>query len=710
MTETDINTEIETLSPELLQKMNAYWRAANYLSVGQIYLKDNPLLKEPLKPEHIKKMLLGHWGTTPGQNFIYVHLNRIIKKYNLDMFYISGPGHGGPALTSNTYLEGTYSEIYPNISRDEEGIKKLFKQFSFPGGIPSHVSPECPGSMHEGGELGYSLSHAFGAVFDNPDLIVACVIGDGEAETGPLATAWHSNKFLNPINDGVVLPILHLNGYKIANPTILARIGYQELDHLFKGYGWKPYLIEGDDPMDMHHKMAHLLDKVVEEIKAIKANAVKYNDAERAAYPMIIFKTPKGWTGPKFVDGLPVEGSFRAHQVPLTDPATNPEHLKQLEDWLKSYKPEELFDEEGKLKPELAALAPEGEQRMGANPHTNGGKNLQELHMPDFKEYGLDIKTKSQTGPGDTLVLGTFIRDIIKLNIEQKNFRLFGPDETLSNKLNAVFEVTNRQWEAETNDTDEFLKKDGRVMEVLSEHQCEGWLEGYLLTGRHGLFNCYEAFIHIIDSMFNQHAKWLKITSHLSWRKKLPSLNILLASHVWRQDHNGFTHQDPGFIDLVVNKKASVVRVYLPPDANCLLSVMDHCFRSRHYVNVVVAGKHPSPQWLTMDEAVIHCSKGIGIWAWASNDAGAEPDVVMACAGDVPTLETLAAVSILREKLPELKIRVVNVVDLMKLQPEKEHPHGLSDDDFDALFTKNKPVIFAFHAYPWLDTPAYIQA
>jgi xylulose-5-phosphate/fructose-6-phosphate phosphoketolase len=702
MNETDITTEVEALSPELLQKMNAYWRAANYLSVGQIYLKDNPLLKEPLKPEHIKKMLLGHWGTTPGQNFIYVHLNRIIKKYNLDMFYISGPGHGGPALTSNTYLEGTYSEIYPNISRDEEGLKKLFKQFSFPGGIPSHVSPECPGSMHEGGELGYSLSHAFGAVFDNPDLIVACVIGDGEAETGPLATAWHSNKFLNPINDGVVLPILHLNGYKIANPSILARIGHQELDYLFKGYGWKPYLIEGDDPMDMHHKMAQLLDKVVEEIKAIKANAVKYDDAERAAYPIIIFKTPKGWTGPKFVNGLPVEGSFRAHQVPLTDPATNPEHLKQLEDWLKSYKPEELFDDEGKLKPELAALAPEGEQRMGANPHTNGGKNLQELHMPDFKEYGLDIKTKSQIGPGDTLVLGTFIRDIIKLNIEQKNFRLFGPDETLSNKLNAVFEVTNRQWEADTNDTDEFLKKDGRVMEVLSEHQCEGWLEGYLLTGRHGLFNCYEAFIHIIDSMFNQHAKWLKITSHLSWRKKLPSLNILLASHVWRQDHNGFTHQDPGFIDLVVNKKASVVRVYLPPDANCLLSVMDHCFRSRHYVNVVVAGKHPSPQWLTMNEAVIHCSKGIGIWSWASNDAGAEPDVVMACAGDVPTLETLAAVSILRERLPELKIRVVNVVDLMKLQPEKEHPHGLNDDDFDALFTKNKPVIFAFHAYPWL--------
>ncbi len=690
------------LSNELLHKINAYWRAANYLSVGQIYLRDNPLMKEPLKPEHIKKMLLGHWGTTPGQNFIYVHLNRIIKKYDLDMLYISGPGHGGPAIVGNVYLEGTYSEIYPDISQDEEGLKKLFKQFSFPGGIPSHVSPECPGSMHEGGELGYSLSHAFGAVFDNADLIVACVIGDGEAETGPLATAWHSNKFLNTINDGVVLPILHLNGYKIANPTLLARISYQELDHLFKGYGWKPYLIEGDDPMEMHQKMGQLLDKIIEEIKTIKANAGKYADEERPCYPMIILKTPKGWTGPKFVDGLPVEGSFRSHQVPLTDPATNPEHLKQLEDWLKSYKPEELFNEDGSLLNELAALAPKGEQRMGANPHTNGGKNIQELSMPDFKNYALKVKTRSETGPGDTLVLGTFIRDVIRLNIEHKNFRVFGPDETLSNKLNAVFEVTNRQWEAETKDTDEFLKKDGRVMEVLSEHQCEGWLEGYLLTGRYGLFNCYEAFIHIIDSMFNQHAKWLKVTSCLSWRKKLPSLNILLASHVWRQDHNGFTHQDPGFIDIVVNKKASVVRVYLPPDANCLLSVMDHCLRSRHYVNVVVAGKHPSPQWLTIDEAVIHCAKGIGIWEWASNDEGTEPDVVMACAGDVPTLETLAAVAILREKIPELKIRVVNVVDLMKLQPASEHPHGLNDKDFDALFTKDKPVIFAFHAYPWL--------
>ena len=697
-----IETAKDELSDELLHKINAYWRAANYLSVGQIYLCGNPLMKEPLKVEHIKKMLLGHWGTTPGQNFIYAHLNRIIKKYDLNMIYIAGPGHGGPAIVGNVYLEGTYSEIYPEISQDEEGLRKLFKQFSFPGGIPSHVSPECPGSMHEGGELGYSLSHAFGAVFDNPDLIVSCVIGDGEAETGPLATAWHSNKFLNPINDGVVLPILHLNGYKIANPTIMARISNGELDQLMKGYGWKPYLIEGDDPMEMHQKMAHLLDVVIEEIKTIKHNAVENNNGERPVWPMIILKSPKGWTGPKFVNGLPIEGTFRAHQVPITDPSTNPEHLKQLEDWLRSYKPEELFDDEGHFKPELKELAPEGDLRMGSNKQANGGAFLHDLSMPDFYDFALDIKDRSQTGPGDTLVLGRFIRDVIKLNLEKRNFRLFGPDETLSNKLNAVFEATSRQWEAETIDTDEFLKKEGRVMEMLSEHQCEGWLEGYNLTGRFGLFNCYEAFIHIIDSMFNQHAKWLEVTSHLSWRRKLPSLNILLASHVWRQDHNGFTHQDPGFIDVVMNKKPSVVRVYLPPDANCLLSVMDHCLRSRHYVNVVVAGKHPSPQWLTMDEAVLHCTKGIGIWQWASNDEGAEPDVVMACAGDVPTLETLAAVSILREKLPYLKIRLVNVVDLMKLLPEREHPHGLNDHDFDALFTKNKPVIFAFHAYPWL--------
>ena len=695
-------TAKEELSQEVLHKINAYWRAANYLSVGQIYLKDNPLLKEPLKLEHIKKALLGHWGTTPGQNFIYVHLNRIIKKYDLDMIYISGPGHGGPALVGNVYLEGTYSEVYNEITEDEEGLKKLFREFSFPGGIPSHVSPECPGSIHEGGELGYSLSHAFGAAFDNPDLIVSCIVGDGEAETGPLATAWHSNKFLNPVTDGVVLPILHLNGYKIANPAVLARISSEELEQLFKGYGWKPYIIEGDDPLQMHQKMADLLDKVIEEIKAIKENAKENSKAERPIWPMIILKSPKGWTGPKFVDGLPIEGTFRSHQVPLSNLAENPEHLKQLEEWLKSYKPEELFNERGRLLAELADLAPKGNRRMGANPHANGGLLLHDLHMPDFRDYKFELKARGAMGPGDTRILGKFIADVISENKEQRNFRLFGPDETISNRLMDVFKTTNRQWNAEIIDTDEFLKKEGRVMEMLSEHQCEGWLEGYLLTGRHGLFNCYEAFIHIIDSMFNQHAKWLTVTAELSWRRELASLNILLASHVWRQDHNGFTHQDPGFLDVVMNKKASVVRVYLPPDANCLLSVMDHCLRSRHYVNVVVAGKHPSPQWLSMEEAVIHCTRGIGIWTWASNDEGTEPDVVMACAGDVPTLETLAAVSILREKLPDLKIRVVNVVDLMKLQSETEHPHGLSDKDFDALFTKTKPVIFAFHGYPWL--------
>lgn len=697
-----INTTVGTLSPDLLQKVNAYWRAANYLSVGQIYLQENPLLKEPLKPENIKNMLLGHWGTTPGQNFIYVHLNRIIKKYDLDMIYISGPGHGGPAIVGNVYLEGTYSEVYPNISQDEEGLQKLFKQFSFPGGIPSHVSPECPGSIHEGGELGYSLSHAFGAAFDNPELIVSCVVGDGEAETGPLATAWHSNKFLNPVTDGVVLPILHLNGYKIANPTILARIGNEELEQLFKGYGWKPYLVEGDDPTEMHQIMAQTMDKVIEEIKAVKKNAVENSDAERPVWPMIILKSPKGWTGPKFVDGIPIEGTFHAHQVPITDPKTNPEHLLQLEGWLKSYKPEELFDEQGQFLPELEDLAPKGNRRMGANLHANGGLLLKGLRLPDFRDYGFEIKDRGEIGPGDTKVLGKFVRDIILENNEQRNFRLFGPDETLSNKLDAVFEVTNRQWEAPVIETDEFLKKDGRVIEMLSEHQCEGWLEGYLLTGRHGLFNCYEAFIHIIDSMFNQHAKWLEVTSKLPWRRKIASLNILLASHVWRQDHNGFTHQDPGFLDVVMNKKASVTRIYLPPDANCLLSVMDHCFRSRNYVNVIVAGKHPAPQWLSVTEAVIHCTKGIGIWTWAGNDEGVEPDVVMACAGDVPTLEILAAVSILKEHLPDLKIRVVNVVDLMKLQPESEHPHGLNDQDFDTFFTKDKPIIFAFHGYPWL--------
>ena len=698
--ENDTLTMAETkLTSDELNRMNAYWRAANYLSVGQIYLLDNPLLKIPLHISHIKKSLLGHWGTTPGLNFIYVHLNRLIKNHDLNMLYIAGPGHGGPALVSNTYLEGTYSEIYPHIGMDESGIKKLFKQFSFPGGIPSHVSPECPGSLHEGGELGYSLSHAFGAVFDNPNLIAACVVGDGEAETGPLATAWHSNKFLNVKNDGVVLPILHLNGYKIANPTIFARIPENELIKLFEGYGWEPILVEGSDPMIMHQKMASALDRALQRIIEIKINDT---EEHRPCWPMIILKTPKGWTGPKFVGGLPVEGSFRSHQVPLSNPANNPDHLSQLEEWMKSYKPEELFDEGGKLKKELQELAPEGNRRMGANPHTNGGLLLRDLLLPDFKNYALTIEQRGVKGPGDTMLLGKFIRDVIKENLEHKNFRLFGPDETLSNRLNAVFETTNRQWDAETLDTDEFLKKEGRVMEMLSEHQCEGWLEGYLLTGRHGLFNCYEAFIHIIDSMFNQHAKWLKVTSEIPWRRKLASLNILLASHVWRQDHNGFTHQDPGFIDHVVNKKSDIVRVYLPPDANCLLSVTDHCLRTKHYVNVVIAGKHPSPQWLPMDEAVIHCTKGIGIWPWASTDHNAEPDLVMACCGDVPTLETLAAVSILKNGLPELKIRVVNIVDLMKLQPESEHPHGLCDKDFDFLFTTNKPVIIAFHAYPWL--------
>jgi xylulose-5-phosphate/fructose-6-phosphate phosphoketolase len=691
-----------TLSPELLHKMDAYWRAANYLSVGQIYLYDNPLLKRPLTLGDVKHMLLGHWGTTPGQNFIYVHLNRVIKKYDLDMIYVSGPGHGGPAVVGNTYLEGTYSEVYPNISQDEAGLQRLFLQFSFPGGIPSHASPETPGSIHEGGELGYSLSHSFGAVFDNPDLVVACVVGDGEAETGPLATAWHSNKFLDPATDGAVLPILHLNGYKISNPTLLARITREELDQLLRGCGWTPIFVEGHDPELMHEAMATALDTAVEQIRTIQEKARIQGDLSRPRWPMIVLNSPKGWTGPKVVDGLQVEGTFRAHQVPLSDPATHPEHLKLLEDWLRSYRPEELFDVQGRLKPELAELAPKGERRMGANPHANGGMLLRDLRLPDFRDYGEAVPTPGIRGIGDVHVLGPFLRDVAKLNAEQRNFRVFGPDETLSNGLEALFEVTKRQWDAATVPNDEFLAPAGRVMEMLSEHQCEGWLEGYLLTGRHGIFNCYEAFIHIIDSMFNQHAKWLKVTSRLPWRRKLASLNYLLASHVWRQDHNGFTHQDPGFIDHVVNKKAEVVRIYLPPDANCLLSVMDHCLRSRHYVNVVIAGKHPAPQWLTMDAAVKHCTEGIGIWQWASNDQGAAPDVVMACCGDVPTLETLAAVSILREHLPDLKIRVVNVVDLMKLQPQTEHPHGLSNIDFDELFTKDKPVIFAFHAYPWL--------
>jgi xylulose-5-phosphate/fructose-6-phosphate phosphoketolase len=696
------NMKTNTLTPQLLRAMDAYWRAANYLAVGQIYLCDNPLLRRPLALSDVKRMLLGHWGTTPGQNFCYVHLNRVIKKYDLDMIYVSGPGHGGPAVVGNTYLEGSYSDIYPSITRDEAGLQKLFLQFSFPGGIPSHASPECPGSIHEGGELGYSLSHSFGAVFDNPELIVACVVGDGEAETGPLATAWHSNKFLDPVHDGAVLPILHLNGFKISNPTLLARISREELEQLFRGYGWTPFFVEGTEPEEMHEAMAATLDRVVTQIREIQERARTAGKGPRPRWPMIVLNSPKGWTGPKNVDGLRVEGTFRSHQVPISDPATHPEHLALLEDWLRSYRPEELFDEHGRLRSELAELAPRGARRMGSNPHANGGLLLRDLQLPDFREYATAVPQPGIAGSGDTHQLGRFLRDIVKLNEAERNFRVFGPDETLSNGLEALFEVTDRQWNASTLAVDESLAPTGRVMEMLSEHQCEGWLEGYLLTGRHGVFNCYEAFIHIVDSMFNQHAKWLKVTSHLPWRRKIASLNYLLASHVWRQDHNGFTHQDPGFIDHVVNKKAEVVRVYLPPDANCLLSVMDHCLRSRHYVNVVVAGKHPAPQWLSMDAAERHCSAGIGIWHWAGNDQGAAPDAVLGCAGDVPTLETLAAVSILREHLPELKIRVVNVVDLMKLQPQLEHPHGLSDGAFDELFTRDKPIIFAFHAYPWL--------
>jgi xylulose-5-phosphate/fructose-6-phosphate phosphoketolase len=691
-----------TLTPESLQLIDAYWRAANYLSVGQMYLCENPLLRRPLALTDIKRMLLGHWGTTPGQNFIYAHLNRAICKYDLDMIYISGPGHGGPAVVANTYLEGSYSEVYPDIGQDEAGLQKLFLQFSFPGGIPSHASPECPGSIHEGGELGYSLSHAFGAVFDNPELVVACVVGDGEAETGPLATAWHSNKFLDPVNDGAVLPILHLNGYKIANPTVLARISREELDQLLRGYGWTPVFVEGSDPALMHEAMATALDAAVEQIRAFQQGARTGGQTERPRWPMIVLASPKGWTGPREVDGKQIENTFRAHQVPISDPSAHPGHLDLLESWMQSYRPQELFDAQGRLVPELAALAPKGKRRMGANPHANGGMLLRDLRMPSYRDYAVEVHAPGVRGLGDTRVLGPFLRDVAKLNEAQRNFRVFGPDETTSNGLGALFEATSRQWNAQTLPTDEFLARTGRVMEMLSEHQCEGWLEGYLLTGRHGVFNCYEAFIHIVDSMFNQHAKWLKVTSGIPWRRKIASLNYLLASHVWRQDHNGFTHQDPGFIDVVVNKKAEVVRVYLPPDANCLLSVMDHCLRSRHCVNVVVAGKHPAPQWLTMDEAARHCAAGIGIWDWASNDADQSPDVVMACCGDVPTLETMAAVSILRAHLPQLKVRVVNVVDLMKLQPSTAHPHGLTDRAFDALFTKNKPVVFAFHAYPRL--------
>ena len=684
-----------------LRAIDAYWRAANYLSVGQIYLFDNPLLREPLRPEHIKPRLLGHWGTTPGLNFIYVHLNRIIRQRDLSVMYVAGPGHGGPALVANTYLEGTYSEVYPDISRDEAGLKRLFTQFSFPSGIPSHVAPETPGSIHEGGELGYSLSHAFGAAFDNPDLLVACVIGDGEAETGPLATSWHSNKFLNPATDGAVLPILHLNGYKIASPTVLARIGDDELESLLRGYGYSPYFVEGDDPQAMHQLMAGTLDAALDEIRRIQKAARREGVTDRPRWPMVVLRSPKGWTGPKEVDGKKTEDSWRSHQVPMGEMHDNPAHVRLLEDWMRSYRPEELFDGNGRLRPELEALAPKGEQRMGANPHANGGLLLKDLSLPDFRGFAVDVPAPGATDAEATRVMGRLLSDVMKRNLEARNFRLFSPDENNSNRWQDVLDVTDRAWNAGRLASDDHLALDGRVMEMLSEHQCQGWLEGYLLTGRHGFFSCYEAFIHIVDSMVNQHAKWLKVCGHIPWRRPIASLNYLLSSHVWRQDHNGFSHQDPGFIDHVVNKKADIVRIYLPPDANCLLSVTDHCLRSRNYVNVVIAGKQPAPQWLTMEQAVEHCTTGIGVWHWASNDDG-EPDVVMACCGDVPTLETLAAVALLRELLPELKVRVINVVDLMTLQPSEEHPHGLSDREFDALFTTDKPIIFAFHGYPWL--------
>ncbi|CAN5898059.1 phosphoketolase family protein [soil metagenome] len=693
----------DTLSPDLLYKMDAYWRAANYLSVGQIYLYANPLLRKPLTLAHVKPLVVGHWGTTPGQNFIYVHLNRVIEKHDLDMFYVSGPGHGGPAIVGNVYLEGSWSEIYPDVTQDEAGLQKLFKQFSFPGGISSHVAPTTPGSIHEGGELGYSLSHAFGAVLDNPGLIVACVVGDGEAETGPLATAWQSTKMLDPVTDGAVLPILHLNGFKISNPTLLARIEHEELEQFFRGCGWSPLFVEGDDPPTMHQSMAWAMDEAIGMIHAAQRNAREHSAATRPRWPMIVLRSPKGWTGPKVVDGLPNEGTFRSHQVPLLVNAEHPEHVAQLEGWMRSYRPEELFDESGRLMPELAELAPRGNRRMGSNPHANGGLLLRDLHLPDFRVHAVTVPSPGAVQAQDTLVLGQFLREVVRANQGQRNFRIFGPDETLSNLLGAVFDVTSRQWDAKTVPSDEFLAPAGRVMDsMLSEHQCEGWLEGYLLTGRHGLFNSYEAFIRIVDSMFSQHAKWLKVTRELPWRRPIASLNYLLASHVWQQDHNGFTHQDPGFLDHVINKKADIVRVYLPPDANCLLSVVDHCLRTRNNVNVVVAGKHALPQWLTMDAAVLHCTEGIGIWPWASNDQDGEPDVVMACCGDTPTLEVLAAVSILREHLPELKIRVVNVVDLMRLQSSSEHPHGLSDADYDSLFTKDRHIIFGFHGYPWL--------
>ncbi|MDH5320309.1 MAG: phosphoketolase family protein [Nitrospira sp.] len=694
-------TQPKTLSPEMLKHMDAYWRAANYLSVGQIYLFDNPLLKKPLTRAHIKPRLLGHWGTTPGLNLIYVHLNRIINEHDLNMIYLTGPGHGGPGLVANAYLEGTYTEVYTNIAQDEHGIKRLFKQFSFPGGIPSHVAPETPGSIHEGGELGYALSHAYGAVFDNPDLIAACVIGDGEAETGPLATSWHSNKFLNPATDGVVLPILHLNGYKIANPTVLARISHDELDHLMRGYGYSPHYVEGNDPWEMHERMAATLDAIVGDIERIKDDAGRNGSTKRPLWPMIVLRTPKGWTCPPEIDGKRTEDYWRSHQVPMGD-MDKPAHIKILERWMKSYKPHELFDKTGALRPELAELAPKGNRRMSANPHANGGLLLRDLRLPDFREYAVKIPGPGVLEVESTRVMGAFLRDTMKLNLVSRNFRLFSPDENNSNRWQDVLEVTNRAWMADRLPYDDHLAPDGRVMEMLSEHQCQGWLEGYLLTGRHGFFSCYEAFIHIIDSMFNQHAKWLKVCNHIPWRRPIASLNYLLSSHVWRQDHNGFSHQDPGFIDHVVNKKAEVIRVYLPPDANTLLSVTDHCLRSRNKVNVIVAGKQRALQWLTMEEAIIHCTAGIGIWEWASNDKESEPDVVMACCGDVPTMETLAAVSLMRTYLPNVRVRVINVVDLMKLQPRTEHPNGLSDRDFDALFTTDKPIIFVFHGYPWL--------
>jgi xylulose-5-phosphate/fructose-6-phosphate phosphoketolase len=694
-----IRINSKSLKNDLLLRMDSYWRAANYLSVGQIYLYKNPLLKKPLTVEHIKPRLLGHWGTTPGLNFLYVHLNRIIKENDLNMIYVTGPGHGGPALVANSYLEGTYSEYYPSVRQDEEGMRKLFKQFSFPGGIPSHVAPEVPGSINEGGELGYSLLHAYGAVFDNPDLIAACIVGDGEAETGALATSWHSNKFLNPVRDGAVLPILHLNGYKIANPTVLARIPDEELDSLFTGYGYEPHLVEGTDPMEVHQILAGTLDVVLTKIREIQKEARLHGFKKRERWPMIVFVTPKGWTGPKEVDGKKMEGTYRAHQVPMSD-MNKPEHIQLLEKWMKSYRSEELFDSNGKLMAELSELAPIGERRMSANPHANGGTLLRELRLPDFCEYAVDVPAPGAVQSEATRIQGQFIRDVLKLN--SNNFRIVSPDETASNRWNAVFEASDRLLTAEILPGDDHVSPEGRVMEVLSEHMCQGWLEGYLLTGRHGFFNCYEAFIHVVDSMFNQHAKWLKTTRTIPWRRPIASLNYLLTSHVWRQDHNGFSHQDPGFIDHVVNKKAEVIRVYLPPDTNTLLSVTDHCLRSRNYVNLIIAGKQPSPQWLEINAAISHCSAGIGIWEWASTDKGHNPDVVMACCGDVPTMETLAAVELLIEHFPDLKVRVVNVVDLMKLQPEKEHPHGLNENDFDGLFTKDKPIIFAFHGYPWL--------